>query len=146
MKAHKHVTRLLAASAAVGTAVSGLLLATAGPAAAATGTWVPYGDNNLITTSSSRWVCAVRTQNGTGPGVQGAVIVRNDRSSLFRVEAAVDLSLLPGGFIDRWTCSRSGVGADSWSVCFSETLSFPTRDLTARGGADGVNLGVSPLI
>src|SRR5690349_2980710 len=110
-----------------------MTLATVSPAAAATGSWVAYGNTNPITSSNSTWkcastktvttnvlaqVCAIRSPDGRVE--QGAVIVRNNRSTTYGVEAAVDLSIDPSapgntGFIDRWTCSRSGVAAHSWS-------------------------------
>ncbi|MET9634074.1 hypothetical protein ABZX92_42140 [Lentzea sp. NPDC006480] len=71
---------------AVITAFLGLILTTAVPASATTGTWVPYGNNNPITGSPSKWVCtaseaisanvvaqvcAIRSGNGSGDNVQG---------------------------------------------------------------------------
>jgi hypothetical protein len=159
--------KMLAASVVtVVTAVLGVGLAAAGPAAAATGSWVAYGNKNPITTSESTWKCAA-TQPVTADGkvgaqvcairsadknaVQAAVIVRNNRSSLYGVEAAADLSRFAfvggdvnAGFYDRWTCSRSGVAANSWSVCFGESVPKQPWTWDARGGANGIDLGVSP--
>ncbi|MBM2619435.1 hypothetical protein JIG36_28165 [Actinoplanes sp. LDG1-06] len=149
--------KLAASITAVATGVLGLTLLTAGPAAAATGNWRPYGNTNPITSSPSTWLCAstktvttdilaqvcvIRTPYPDTSNVQGAVIVRNNRSSLFSVQAAVDLSNQGGPFIDRWTCRSSGVAAHSWSVCFGATIpnAFRTQ---ARGGANGVDLGVT---
>ncbi|WIV52882.1 hypothetical protein [Amycolatopsis nalaikhensis] len=114
----------------------GVTLATAGTAAASaasTGTWRPYGNTNPILSSASHWnctptvespsgikwqVCAVRTVSGTG--VQGAVIVRNNRSTSTSMAATVRLQ---ASDLDRtWTCGRSGVAANSWSVCFGSTI------------------------
>ncbi|MBB5803699.1 hypothetical protein F4560_003467 [Saccharothrix ecbatanensis] len=58
--------------------------------------------------------------------MQGAVIVRNNRSSLFAANASVSL-YRPSGHqvMDAWKCSESGVGANSWSVCFGKTITYP---------------------
>ena len=148
------------------TAVAGLSLSTAGPAAAATiepGTWRPYGATNPPTSGTSIWnctgelritddqlvtgrVCVIRTPNGEH--FQGAVIIRNDRSSLYGTEVAFMMETYDDGDYDiRWVCPRSGVGAHSWSVCFGRTLWWPITFSTARvreSGANGVNLGPSP--
>jgi hypothetical protein len=96
-------------------------------------------------------VCAIRSANRAA--VQAAVIVRNNKSSLYGVEAAADLSRFAevagdpaAGFYDRWTCSRSGVAAHSWSVCFGASVPKEVHDWDARGGANGKDLGVSPAV
>jgi hypothetical protein len=154
VRVDRRVTRMVAGLAAVVTAVLGLSLVAAGPAAAATGSWRAYGNTNPITSSTSHWqcgftktvttnvvaqACAIRSSNGFG--VQAAVIVRNNRSSLYAVEAAVELTdWETTNSLGRWECSRSGVGANSWSVCFGQTLSYASRVYTRQGGANGVLL------
>ncbi|MGN9758214.1 hypothetical protein [Streptomyces sp. SD31] len=147
----------LAALAMTGAIVGGTLLVTATPASAATGSWRAYGNTNPITSSSSTWrcagtkalatdvgaqVCAVRSASGAS--VQGAVIVRNNRSSLYSVAAAMDL-YNSSGKLGEWVCSSSGVGANSWSVCFGQTLS-QSGSVDSVGIANGVNLGISPKV
>jgi hypothetical protein len=137
-------------------AVLGLSLLTASPAAAANGAWRPYGNTNPITSSSSLWICgrtvsvtsnvgaqtcAIRSKGGAGTSVQAAVIVRNNRSSLYSVAAAVDLFDYNSGLpLGRWECASSGVGAHSWSVCFGQTLSSGWPVYVNQGGANGVLL------
>jgi hypothetical protein len=148
--------RLAASAVAVVTGVLGLGLAAAGPAAAATGTWRAYGNTNPISSSTSFWSCGITTTVTTNVlaqvyviravgsrFLQAAVIVRNNRSSLYAVEAAADLETITA-FVNRWECPRSGVGANSWSVCFGQTLNFPDDVVRSRGGANGVDLGYSP--
>jgi hypothetical protein len=147
----------LAALAMTGAIVGGSLLVTTTPAAAATGSWRAYGNTNPITSSSSTWhcagtktiatsvgaqVCAIRSSGGGS--VQGAVIVRNNRSSLYSVQAAMDL-YNSSGKLGAWECSSSGVGANSWSVCFGQTIS-QSGSVDSVGIANGVSLGVSPKV
>jgi hypothetical protein len=130
----RRFTRRVVASLAVITAFLGLSLATAGTAAADTGAWKAYGNTNPITSSPSTWecassrtiasdviaqVCAIRSESGAS--AQGAVIVRNNRPSLYVMTAAVDLRT-PDVILGVWHCPSSGVGANSWSVCFGKTL------------------------
>ncbi|RRQ81119.1 hypothetical protein CQW39_04750 [Streptomyces griseofuscus] len=152
------VTRMVAALTAAVTATLGLSLATAGSAAAAGGgSWHAYGNTNPITSSSSTWrcagtvpvatdvsaqVCAIRSSGGGA--VQGAVIVRNNRSSLYSVQAAMDLAT-PSASLGAWACPSSGVGATSWSVCFGPTLS-QSGPVNSVGEANNVNLGMSPNV
>lgn len=149
---------MVAASTTIITAALGLSLATAGPAAAAeSGNWRAYGNTNPITSSSSTWhcagtktiatnvgaqVCAIRSSGGGS--VQGAVIVRNNRSSLYSVQAAMDL-YNSSGKLGAWVCPSSGVGANSWSVCFGQTISH-SRSVDSVGIANGVSLGISPKV
>ncbi|MEU4254493.1 hypothetical protein AB0F15_44600 [Amycolatopsis sp. NPDC026612] len=132
--------------------------APAGPAAAsaaATGSWHAYGNTNPITSSASTWscagskalttnvlaqVCAIRSPGHAS--VQGAVIVRNNRSSLYSVAAAMDLYTSSGDKLGDWACASSGVGANSWSVCFGSTLA-ERSSVNSVGIANGVNLGIS---
>ncbi|MEU6032699.1 hypothetical protein OG288_42865 [Streptomyces tauricus] len=132
-------------------------LVSAGPAAAAAGAWRAYGNTNPITSSSSTWhcagskevaddvhaqVCAIRSSNGTG--VQGAVIVRNDRSSLYSAAAFMDLRT-SSATLGNWSCASSGVAANSWSVCFGKTLT-QSSPVNSAGSAQAVSLGVSPTV
>ncbi|MFE3743251.1 hypothetical protein [Streptomyces sp. NPDC059134] len=153
------VTQMAAGLTAAVTAVVGLNMATAGPAAAAEGSWRPYGNTNPITSSSSLWrcattktiasdvlaqVCAVRASGGSGSGAQAAVIVRNNRSVLYRTSA--EASLWKG--LERlgvWECASSGVGANSWSVCFGRTLT-QSGAVDATGYVGGTSLGLSPTV
>ncbi|WP_199813310.1 hypothetical protein [Streptomyces aureocirculatus] len=150
------------------TAVLGLSLATAGPAtatetgpAADAGTWRAYGNTNPITSSSATWACAgsktVATsviaqvcaiRSATGGSVQAAVIVRNNRSMLYSTSAYVELyTATSGSFLGSWECASSGVGANSWSVCFGKTLSKPSSvKVDSPGWIKGTYLGWSPSI
>ncbi|MGC7099166.1 hypothetical protein ACPZ19_31210 [Amycolatopsis lurida] len=149
--------KALAGTATVA-AVLGMSLAVASPASAATGSWKAYGNTNPITSSSSTWkcagsesiasnvvaqVCAIRSPGGGS--VQGAVIVRNNRSNLYSVSAGMDLQTSSGVNLGTWVCSSSGVGANSWSVCFGKTLAQSNK-VDSVGIANGVSLGVSPLV
>ncbi|MFE1834501.1 hypothetical protein [Streptomyces sviceus] len=151
------VARTGAALTVATTAVLGLGLATAGPAAAAAGTWHAYGNTNPITSSTSTWrcasshevaddvhaqVCAIRSSGGGS--VQAAVIVRNDRSSLYSAAAFMDLRTASTG-LGNWSCGNSGVGAHSWSVCFGQTLTQSSA-VNSAGSAEAVSLGVSPFV
>ncbi len=148
--------RFLAGVTTIATAGLGLGLAAAGPAAAAeTGSWHAYGNTNPITSSSSTWqcagsrtvttdviaqVCAIRS-----PGlasVQAAVIVRNNRTSLYSTSATMDLYTPSGAKLGDWACASSGVGAHSWSVCFGRTLPH-SGPVNSAGYANGRYLGLS---
>jgi hypothetical protein len=134
----RRVTQAAAGVTAVLTAVVGLNLAFEGPAAAAAGRWVPYGNNNPITGSPSTWVCggtipvasdvlaqACTIRTPSLAYVQSAVIVRNNRSSLYSLYATSRMySSVYNYEIGSWTCDSSGVGAHSWSVCFGETKDY----------------------
>lgn len=151
------VKRTVTGLVAVITAVLGLSLATAGPAAAASGAWVYYGNTNPVTSSPSTWgchksvtvapsviaqVCAIRSRDGIS--VQGAVIVRNNRSTSFSASAVVDLHDTVGE-LGSWTCSRAALGAKAWTVCFGQTVRSQLWVL-AYGTANGVGLGGSPQV
>ncbi|WP_199924561.1 hypothetical protein [Streptomyces sp. WM6386] len=156
------VTRTGAGSVVALTAVLGLSLATAGPAAATdAGTWRAYGNTNPITSSSATWhcaasktvatsvlaqVCAIRSSGGGS--VQAAVIVRNNRSSLYSATANMDLyTAAPATYLGDWACASSGVGANSWSVCFGKTLSKPSSvKVNSAGLLNNVELGQSPNV
>lgn len=151
------VARMITGATTV-VATLGLTLAITGPAAAAeSGSWRAYGNTNPITSSASTWrcastkalatsvsaqVCAVRSSGGGA--VQGAVIVRNNRSSLYSVQAAMDL-YNSSGQLGSWICSSSGVAANSWSVCFGRTIS-QSSSVDSVGSANGVDLGLSPKV
>lgn len=126
--------RVLAGLVTIVTVALGLSLAIAGPAAAATGVWRAYGNTNPITSSDSTWkcgssekigiytvaqVCAIRSPSGAS--VQSAVIVRNNSSSVSYAQVWVDLWTRDVQ-LNYWECPRSGVGGNSWSVCFGQTL------------------------
>lgn len=151
------ITRTGMGAAVAITAALGVSLATAGPAAAADGAWRAYGNTNPITSSSSTWrcastkevadnvhaqVCAIRS--AAGNSVQGAVIVRNDRSSLYSLAAYMDLRTSSAN-LGLWECSFSGVGANSWSVCFGKTLTQSSA-VDSAGSAGAISLGVSPTV
>jgi hypothetical protein len=148
-------TRAVAATTAVITAVLGLSLATAGSAAADPGTWRPYGKTNPITSGTSTWhcgatkavatnvvaqVCVIRARDGVS--AQAAVIVRNNRPSLFTIDASTDL--LDGGVpLSGGICPSSGIAAKSWSVCFAPTIVI-TDSVYSIGAVGSVYLGRSP--
>jgi hypothetical protein len=157
VRVDRRVTRMLAGLTAVVTAVVGLSLVTASPATAATGAWTPYGNTNPISSSNSTWgcarskalttnvvaqVCAIRAPGGDA--VQAAVIVRNSRSSLYSVSATADL-WDEFGELDTWECGSSGVGANSWSVCFGRTVADSLL-VNSQGSANGVDLGLSSTV
>jgi len=159
------VTRVVAECTAVVTAVLGLSLATAGPAAAidpVSGDWHAYGNTNPISSSSSTWqctatetivpgvltqVCAIRSSSGSS--VQTALIVRNNHSTLFFAEVGMHMHAAPnqteGQLLGIWTCSSSGVAAQSWSVCFGQTLTH-SGPVWAQADVNGDILGTSPSV
>ncbi|WP_328998008.1 hypothetical protein OHA18_26525 [Kribbella sp. NBC_00709] len=118
------------------------------------GAWRAYGNTNPITSSSSTWrctksvgagwninaqLCAVRS--AFSAGAQAAVIVRNNSGDLVSAEAYAELWDDPHGEeIASWACGKSGVAANSWSVCFGHTVpyAFPVfawqGNVTALGG------------
>ena len=144
---------------AIITALLSLGLVTAGTASAATGSWKAYGNTNPITSSPHTWVCAssqaVTTnvvaqvcviRSSGGGSAQGAVIVRNNRAGLYSTTARVDLWTADRGQIGIWDCPSSGVGANSWSVCFGRSQSVPSTDLAnSFGWAGSKYLGVTGL-
>ncbi|RJL35551.1 hypothetical protein [Bailinhaonella thermotolerans] len=129
-----------------------------GASAAADGAWRAYGNVNPITSSTSTWgcaaskaiavdvvaqVCAVRAQHGGA--VQGAVIVRNNRSTRYDTAAGSELFTYGEYREGYWVCPVSGVAPHSWSVCFGTTL--PLSVLThARGWAAYTDLETSPYV
>jgi hypothetical protein len=141
-------------------ALLGLTVATAAPASAAEGSWKAYGNTNPITSSPHKWVCAgsksiatdvlaqvcvIRT--ASGGSAQGAVIVRNNRSSAFSTTARVDLWTAEHDQFDWWYCTSSGVGANSWSVCFGRSQAVPSSNLAnSTGFAREQYLGVTGLV
>ncbi|WP_199548154.1 hypothetical protein [Streptomyces sp. N35] len=157
------LARLLAGTTATLTATIGLGLATAGSASADDGSWRAYGNTNPITSSSSTWKCASTVsldtsvgaqvcviRSASGGSVQGAVIVRNNRDSLYRVSATVSLynsaGVWQGG---TWHCAKSGVGANSWSVCYGKTVTTSASryaQAAATGTEDTESLGRTQLI
>jgi hypothetical protein len=104
-------------------------------ATAATGSWTAYGNSNPITSSTSTWkcngsvtvttdvisqVCTIRSANKTR--VQGAIIVRNNKSTSYNTTANMSVYYEGGTKRGDWTCTSSGVAANSWSVCFGLQL------------------------
>ncbi|MCX5357723.1 hypothetical protein OG864_03145 [Streptomyces sp. NBC_00124] len=140
----------------------GLSLATAGPAAAADGNWSDYGNTNPITSSPSEWkcdstvtvfpqvgaqACAVRTASGTD--VQGAVIVRNNSSNVARASVTMTLRNPNGTEAGTWRCSETDVKANSWFVCFGETIRKLGDVKTSAAGTfngETKGIGVSPYV
>lgn len=129
---HKKSALILFSAAALALGFTSAL-----PAAAATGTWRPYGNTNPITSSRSAWkcastvtvgfnllsqVCIIRSRNGAS--IQGAVIVRNNNTFLYNTNANVTVLNAGGRIFDTWYCPQSGVGANSWSVCFGKTFNW----------------------
>jgi hypothetical protein len=152
-RAGRRPARLIAGSAAIVTTVLGLILATAGPAAAADfpGRWQSYTTSPI--TGPSTWKCSysdpfdtnmlaqfcvVRTQNGSG--VQGAMIVRNNRDTLYGAQVAIKLqdNLFIWG---QWVCPRSGIAPHTWSVCYGETFPHSSPIYTYLGGVNGQLIG-----
>ncbi|HEX4811144.1 MAG TPA: hypothetical protein VFV66_00115 [Nonomuraea sp.] len=159
------VKQVLAGSAAVITAVVGLSLVATEPAAAAgAGVWRAYGNTNPITSSSSDWSCGstvminfyVRAQACTILSadknyVQPAVIVRNDLDTLYKATATMskyvyDEYMDTTTLISRETCPLSGIGAQSWSVCFGTTTIKGRLDFRTSGDVNGTPLPFSPWV
>ncbi|UJW28638.1 hypothetical protein L3Q67_25565 [Saccharothrix sp. AJ9571] len=150
--------RVLAGLTAIVAVVLGLGLATAGPAAAADGVWNAYGNTNPITSSASTWTCGTTVTVAASvvaqscivvspkrKSMQGAVIVRNNKSVLFEANASVSLYRPSGHQVkDTWKCPDSGVGKNSWSVCFGETITFP-GSTRAEGTVNYLELPGSPM-
>lgn len=126
-------------------------------ATAATAGWVSYGNTSPITSSSSSWkcqttqavannvgaqVCTVRSADGQS--VQGAVIVRNNNSYLYSTSVRMTVYYDYGGTRGNWSCSSSGVGANSWSVCFGPTFAALGYRYSTSGYANSTWLGTSP--
>lgn len=147
------LSRRAAASAAAITALLATSLATPATASeTSTGTWRAYGNTNPITSSASTWRCTTTKDFDTGikaqacairstdhRSVQAAVIVRNNRSSIYRIKALPDLYSAVSGFpLGNWVCARSGVGANAWSVCFGKTLVSTDRVLAQGDVTDEV--------
>jgi hypothetical protein len=112
------------------------------PAEPRAATWHCAGSKTIATSVAAR-VCAIRSAGGGA--VQGAVIVRNNRSALFSVNATMDLVTSSGADLGLWTCASSGVVAKSWSVCFGRTLP-QSSPVNSVGSAKGVDLDVSPFV
>lgn len=133
-------------------AAGGFTLPAAVAASRYAGTWRAYGNTNPITSSASTWgcggshavasgvvaqTCAIRSPDLRS--VQGAVIVRNNRSSFFTATAKV--SFYTTDYEGDWVCSASGVGANSWSVCFTRTFTGSPVQASASGYVNGVAVG-----
>jgi hypothetical protein len=122
-------------------------------AAVDVGTWRSYA-TDPINAGSSTWRCGAAKSIGADISgrpciirtadrqyVQGAVVILNNRSTTVPVVAAVVVWPEDGVVYEpwEWHCSRSGVGARSWSVCFSDSFRFADRAET-NGGANGHDL------
>jgi hypothetical protein len=125
-------------------------------ATAAMAGWVAYGSTNPITSSSSSWrcnstvsigsnvgaqVCTVRSADGKG--VQGAIIVRNNNSYLYSTDANMTVYYDFGSVRGNWSCPSSGVGANSWSVCFGTTFAAGNYKYSTSGNANSRGLGTT---
>lgn len=125
-------------------------------ATAAMAAWQSYGNTNPITSSSSTWkcqssikvatnvnsqVCTVRSANGQY--VQGAVIIRNNNSYLYTANASMTVYYPNRSTRGSWSCSSSGVGANSWSVCFGTTFAANGYSYYTGGYANNVWLGTT---
>lgn len=141
----KAFARRVVAGLAVIAAFLGMSVVTASPAAAATGAWLNYRNTNPITVSESIWrcgtteeiasdvvaqVCAIRSPSGASK--QGAVIVRNNRSTTFVSTADVQLWDTAQDLVGDWNCAQANLTAHSWVVCFGKTLA--TRAVVQAGG------------
>ncbi|GAA4417242.1 hypothetical protein ACFQV2_30905 [Actinokineospora soli] len=73
------------------------------------------------------------------------MIVRNNRSSLFSSDAEIFLYDVNPSRLGEWQCPSSGVAANSWSVCFGQTLIHP-NDVAASGFANSHGLVMSPYV
>lgn len=151
---HRAFTSKVLAGLATVAAVVGLGLAVAGPAVADTGVWRAYGNKNPITSSKSTWTCApsvgIATNVGaqvcvvrsaSGASVQAAVIVRNNQAGIFSTNARASLFNHMDAVLYAADCPRSGVAADSWSVCYGRTIAHGDS-VHAGGLANGRSLGV----
>jgi len=151
--------RLITGLAAAIAAVVGFGLVSAGPAAAAdsvgVGTWVAYGTKNPITSSAATWKCAATKTIATsvlaqtcairssgGGAVQGAVIVRNNRSTAFSTDAY--LSLYDYEYIIELYsvyCGSKALAPGGWTVCFGSTWSWEYPVYVLYAEANSVSLG-----
>ena len=154
-------TRAVAGTVGAAFAALALCLVTAAPAAAASdsGAWQAYGNNNPIkTTAPWAWfcgssypfdtymlaqACVVRPVSGTG--AKAAVIVRNNRSSLYGVQVAMTLNNVSDKQgLGRWVCGNSGVAAHSWSVCYGQPINAGNPVYVKDAGVNGQPLPPSP--
>ena len=157
--ARARTRRLITGLAATIAVVAGLGLVSAGPAAAAdsvgVGTWVAYGTKNPITSSTATWRCATTKTIATsvlaqtcairssgGGSVQGAVIVRNNRSTAFSTDAYV--SLYDYEYVLElysWYCGSKALAPGGWTVCFGSTWSWEYPVYVLYAEANSVSLG-----
>jgi hypothetical protein len=70
------------------------------------------------------------------------VIVRNNRSSLYSLDAEVTIRNVFNTVLGTWNCPSSGVAGNSWSVCFGSSFGH-TGPVHAYGSAYSVSLGVT---
>jgi hypothetical protein len=157
------VARIVTGLATVVAVTLGLSLTVAGTASAdEDGTWRAYGNTNPITsrwhcgaTTTARYypikaqTCAIRSPDGLS--VQAAVIVRNNGSQSLSVWAATWLYSPNNQIV--WSCQKSDIAANSWSVCFGRTLTLREK-FHAQGritigpdnGGEGIDLANSPTV
>jgi hypothetical protein len=129
-------------------------------ATAAMAGWRSFGNTNPITSTGGKWrcwstqpigpnvgaqVCTIRfpiTDSSPYGTIQGAVIVRNNNNYLYSTRAGMTVYPEHSGIVGSWSCSSSGVGANSWSVCFGSRFSAAngTRYFTS-GYANDRSLG-----
>lgn len=142
--------RVTTYAVAVVTAVFGFGVVNASPAAADPGVWrsyttsptsAVYADWNCATTTKiedrvEAQACLIRSLY-TGIDVQGAVIVHNRRGTLYPAEAAFTTG--PRG-APRYVCPRSGVAANSWSVCYGATWIETETASVFDAGVNGKDL------
>lgn len=123
--------------------------------------WRSYGNINPITSSSGKWRCQTTQPLGPNVGAQvctvrfpptvsepyervlGAVIVRNNNNYLYSVRASLSLYREHRGFVGSSSCSSSGVGANSWSVCFGSDVSPDNSRYYTDGYANNTWLGTT---
>ncbi|MBQ1073356.1 hypothetical protein KBX06_09300 [Micromonospora sp. C31] len=77
--------------------------------------------------------------------MQAAVIVRNNRSSLYSLAAVMNMTNVYRESQGEWVCPLSAVGANSWSVCFGRTFTYGAQ-VASGGSANAVGLGWSAFV
>jgi hypothetical protein len=119
--------------------------------------WKDYGNINPISSSTLTWTCTKSKQIDTGiygqvclvrsfdgQIVQGAIIVRNNNSYLYSAGARGTLFNIDGNPITTWDCPHSSFGANSWSVCFGNTLKYPYLACATGFFSNHTRLGFTP--
>jgi hypothetical protein len=148
------VKRTFAGLTSVAAAAVGVIVTVQGPALAddaAPAVWRSYGNT---APPASAWNCGASDSFDSGAvaqacivvtadhrWAQGAVIVRNNRDSLYGAEVAMitEGETASSTVVDeRWACPNSGIAAHTWSVCFTSTFSLDYLS-AVRVYAPGVN-------